>query len=279
MKPKRPLGLAVALLLPIFLLAAACANAQQKMPSMAAAPRSTAVVHAHPAGARVVARPPAAHRSAPAIASQSSGVHFNASTSSFEFADGSPATLQDLLNPVPGLGFDYHHLSVINQDLAIKALIDPATEMKIAEARRFLRGSRFAGSGFYLLDGGFYYPVSDDSGSAEPTAASTADQSEQQPQSSQQPQVILVQQPQQQSAGDNFAEAAPESESLPDVGQFTLVLQNGQRLQAVAFTRANDKIVYITSDGFRGTISIADVNTDATKQINADRGTPIQLPL
>jgi hypothetical protein len=272
MKAASSMGFAAAILLSTFSFGAASSNAQQKM-SSAAAPRA-AVARPHPTATHVVARPSASHRAAPAAAAQFSSVHFNTSTNSFEFADGSPATLQDLLNPVPGLGFDYHHLSVINQDLAIKALIDPATEMKLAEARRFQRGSRFSGSGFYLLNGGLYYPPSDDSGAADSAASPAVDQSNQQAQ----PQVIVVQQPQ-QSASDNSSEASSESASLPDVGQFTLVLQNGQRLQAVAFTRANDKIVYITADGFRGTISIADLNADATKQINADRGTPIQLPL
>jgi hypothetical protein len=181
-------------------------------------------------------------------------------------------SLQQLLNPVPGLGFDYHHLSVINQDLGIKALIDPATEWKIAEARRVLHGSRFAGPGFYILDGGSYYPVSDGSSDA---AAQTAD-SDPSAQQQQQPQVVVVQAPQ---ADDNSSTPGQAEEQIPDIGQFTLVLRNGRQLDAVAFSHVNDEIVYITTDGSRRSFPAADLNSDATVQINVERGTPLQLPL
>jgi hypothetical protein len=278
MKAMSSVGFAAALLFSVGSFTAAPSSAQQKM-SAPAAPRP-AVVHSRPAATHVVAARPASAPRHPAAAAQYSGIHFNSAANAFQFADGSPASLQDLINPVPGLGFDYHHLSVINQDLAIKALIDPATEWKLAEARKFLHGSRFAGSGFYLLDGGAYYPVADDSSQQPEPAGPVAAPADINDQTEKQPQVILVQAPaSQQQSSDASSAAVQEEEQIPDVGQFTLVLQNGQRLQAIAFTRANDKIVYITSDGFRGTISIADVNADATRQINADRGSPIELPL
>lgn len=273
MKAASSMGFAAALLFSVFSLGAAPSNAQQKMSTSVAAPR-VATVRAHPAPTHVVARPSAAPRH-PAPASQSSAVRFNAATNRFEFADGSLASLQDLINPVPGLGFDYHHLSVINQDLGIKALIDPATEWKLAEARKFLRGSRFAGSGFYLLDGGAYYPVSDDSTQPDNAApAASADQPEKQPQ------VILVQSPQsQQQNFDDSSAQAPQEEQLPDVGQFTLVLRSGRELEAVAFSRVNDQIVYITADGNRRAFPATDLNSAATMQVNEERGTPLQLPL
>ena len=73
--------------------------------------------------------------------------------------------------------------------------------------------------------------------------------------------------------------AADDSGPLPDVGQFTLVLQNGLQLQAVGFMRVKDRIVYITADGSRRTIAVADLNSDATVRVNEERGTPLQLPL
>jgi hypothetical protein len=133
-----------------------------------------------------------------------------------------------------------------------------------------LRGrSRFGGGGFYLLDGGGAYAVPDDSALADSAPAD---------QPAQQPQVIVVQAapPSEQSA----EQSAPEdSAPLPDVGQFTLVLQNGTQLQAVAFTRVNERIVYITADGSRRSIAVADLNSDATVRVNEERGTPLQLPL
>ena len=247
---------------------AAPANAQQRMAS--GVPTSTAVVHARPVSTHVVAsRPVSTRHTAPA---PRAAVHFNPGANSFQSIDGSFVSLQDPLNPVPGLGFDYQHLAAINQDLLIKAAIDPVTQLKLAEARRFLRGSGFGGPGFFLWDGGVYYPISDESAAPQPTPAEPPA-----PQQAQQPQMIVVQAPPAQQAPGNSS--AEESAPLPDVGQFTLVLRNGTQLQAVAFTRTNDRIVYITADGSRHTIAVAELNSDATVRINEERGTPLQFSL
>jgi hypothetical protein len=229
------------------------------------------VVHARPVAPHVVStRASAGNRS---VRLARNRVHFNTASNTFETSDGSPISLQDLLNPIPPPGFDYQFLSVMNQDLAIKASIDPATELKLAVAERILRdGRRFSASGFYLLDGGGAYAVPDDSASADSAQPQQSDQP------AQQPQVIVVQappSPQQSSEQPTAEDSAP----LPDVGQFTLVLQNGTQLQAVAFTRINDRIVYITADGSRRTIAVVDLNSDATVRVNEERGTPLQLPL
>jgi hypothetical protein len=183
---------------------------------------------------------------------------------------GSGLTLQQLLDPVPPPGFDYQYLSAIDSDLAVKAFIDPVTQLRLAGAQRLLRNTgRFGGSGFYLLDGGGYYL---------PSESDQTDQQQEQSQQpqSQQPQIIVVQQaPAQQPASEAAAEEAP----LPDVGQFTLVLHNGTRIQAVAFTHSNDSIVYITADGSRRIIAVADLDSEATVRVNEERGTPLQLPL
>jgi hypothetical protein len=186
------------------------------------------------------------------------GIHFNTTSRSFETSDGSPVALEQLLNSISPAGF------------TTRAGIDPATEWKVASAHRGWRSrGRFSGPGFYLLDGLGSSAVTDDSASAD---TSPADQP------AQEPQVIVVQAapPSEQTPEQP---AADDSEPLPDVGQFTLVLQNGVRLQAVGFTRVKDRIVYITADGIRRTIAVADLNSDATVRVNEERGTPLQLPL
>jgi hypothetical protein len=151
---------------------------------------------------------------------------------------------------------------------SLGGLIDPATQWRIALAERHGRGAgRFAG-GYYLLDGGGYAYPEDDGGadSGAPPA--------------QQPQVIVVQAPgAQQQDAPPAPEAAAPAAPLPDVGQFTLVLKGGKQIQAVAFTRQNDKIVYITTDGSRRSIAASDLDSAATASINQERGTPLQLPL
>jgi hypothetical protein len=187
---------------------------------------------------------------------------------------GSGFTLQQLLDPVPPPGFDYQYLSAIDSDLAVKAFIDPVTQLRVAAAERALRaGGGFAGSSFYLLDGGGYYL---------PEESEQVDQSQQAQQPvQQQPQIIVLQQaPPAQQAAQPGAEAAPEAQApLPDVGQFVLVLRNGTTIHAVAFTQSDGNIVYITADGSRRTVAIADLDSDTTIRINQERGTPLQLPL
>ena len=181
---------------------------------------------------------------------------------------GSGLTLQQLLCPIPPPGFDYQYLSAIDGDLAEKALVDPVTQARLAEARRFLRGRGFGAGGYYILDGGGYdWPdESDESQAAEQPPAA-------QPQ--QPPQIIVLQQPPAES--ESSSEAAPAQQPLPDVGEFILVLRNGTRIQAVAFSRTDNGIVYITSDGSRRTIALADLDSAATVRVNEERGTPLQL--
>ncbi|HXZ10777.1 MAG TPA: hypothetical protein VEG64_00160 [Candidatus Sulfotelmatobacter sp.] len=176
---------------------------------------------------------------------------------------GGALTVQQLLDPFPGFGFNFEHLSAIDQDIAIKALIDPATQARLRIALRLSRLNGFA-PGAFLLDGGGYYAVPTDN--------------EQQPQA-QQP-VIIVQQAPQQPAPPEMAgaEPSPEAAPIPDEGEFTLVTRQGVQIDALAFTVMDDKIVYITPAGGRRSIAIDELDANATIHLNQERGTPIQLP-
>jgi hypothetical protein len=247
--------------------------------AVCAAPAATSAQHVSPGMGRAAAKPAhtvsprsvAAHASTARQQPRPMVVRFNPATNSFQTNEGSFVSLQDLLNPVPAPGFSFRHLAAINQDLPIKALIDPATQLRLAEARRVRRhGPRSGGPEFIIWPGGdYYYPASDDSGPAPDQTAESEQPAEQQQEAEEQP---ASQQPE-----ENYS--AQEQTPLPDVGQFTLVLQNGDQLQAVAFAHVDDKIVYITTDGSRRTIAAADLNPDATVRVNQERGTALQLPL
>jgi hypothetical protein len=175
-------------------------------------------------------------------------------------------TLQELLNPVPGLGFDYAHLAAINSNLGVQALIDPLTRMRLAQAERLLRESPAVTPVFF---GGF-----GDSGS-QPIEI-------QQPQ----PQIIVIQQPAPQSAPEVEAAPAPEpmaavapAESRPGADQFILVLRDGSQITAVAFSRQDSRIVYITPEGSRRSLAISGLDAAATVRVNEERGTSLQLPI
>jgi hypothetical protein len=178
---------------------------------------------------------------------------------------GSPFFGQQLINPTPGFGFNNANLD----DLGIKAAIDPETQWRLAIGERFLRDRGFGGffGGGYILDGGDGYAVPEEPAS-EPAAAPAP-----------QPQIIVVQAPGANQQATAPAEAQQEQPPLPDVGQFTLVLRDGTKIEAVAFTRKNDTIVYITTDGSRRTLAIANLDSAATQRVNQERGTPVNLSL
>jgi len=176
----------------------------------------------------------------------------------------SPLSLQDLLNPVPGFGFDFTHLAAINRDLGVRALIDPVTQMQLALAERLLRETPVT-AGVFPVFGGGETPVII-------------------PQ--QQPQVIILQQP--GPATEPAAASAPSqpretpevaSAPVPDAGEFILVQRDGSQVLAVAFTRQDDRIVYVTRQGVRRSMGITELDPDATVRVNEERGTSLQLPL
>jgi hypothetical protein len=171
-----------------------------------------------------------------------------------------------LLDPVPPYGFNYQYLNSINSDLAIKAAIDPATQLALNQARRY--GCAGYGSGGYVLWGGGGY-LPEEVEQQEPEDSGPAPE----------PQVIIVQVPA-AAAAQPAAEATTEDETpLPDQGQFVLVERDGTQLQAAAFTRSDNTIVYITPEGLRRTIMLSDLDTDATIRVNGERGTQLQLSL
>jgi hypothetical protein len=173
-----------------------------------------------------------------------------------------------VLNAGPGVGSSHYSTSVLGQDLRIEATTGPIPDWRLRSPKRFPHNPPpFAGTIFYLPVGGGSYAVAGDPTSGDSTSS---DQSAQQPQDASDQEVPPSGQTEEQPAPD-------QSEEPADVGQFILVLQNGTQLEAVAFTRMKNLIVYITADGSRRTIAAADLNSDATVQINQERGTPLQL--
>lgn len=202
------------------------------------------------------------------------------------FAGGDALSVQQILNPFPSDGFDFAHLAAIHKDDDIKALIDPATQVKLALAERRMRRKPKSANGFIFLDGGGAYvlpvePGTDLNGDTE-LQATQQDRSQDSNQSGPGASQELTEQPSQQQAqleADNARLAQEQSESLPDEGEFTLILRSGQEIEAVAFTRVGDRIVYITLGGGRRAVAMHELDVDATVRLNQERGTPLQIPL
>jgi hypothetical protein len=175
---------------------------------------------------------------------------------------GTPISLGQLLNPAPGLGFDFTHLAAINSNLGVQAVIDPLTQYQLALA---LRLPQVAPTAFW---GGGYGGYVESPVYGQPS----------------QPQIIVVQQPVPQAAPAEQAAPAPAPEAaappqppLPDVGQFLLIERDGHVIHAVAFTVEGKRVVYITADGLRHTIALDQIDARLTEDRNAERGTMLHL--
>ena len=57
-----------------------------------------------------------------------------------------------------------------------------------------------------------------------------------------------------------------------------LVRRDGGLLFAVAFTQGGGRITYISRDGVRRGLVLADLDIAATVSMNEERGTPLQFP-
>jgi hypothetical protein len=224
--------------------------------------------------------------SASAIRGNTAGQRTDASGLNGGFG-GAPLTFQELLNITPNSGFNWEHVNAINQDLPQKALIDPVTQLEIAQAERLVRttGGASLGGGAYILGGYPYYvPTASDAEQINPEADRAQAGAQAEP--NVRPQIIVLQQASPQQAGTSSAQpaapatpAAAVGQQLPDRGELTLVLRDGTQVKALAFSHVSGKIVYITPDGGRTMIDAADLDASATVRINQEKGTPLQLPL
>lgn len=233
---------------------------------------SRAAAATHPLLVRVPARSEHSVQALALPTNASSNVSISSSgTVAFIPSGATTFDLNQLLNNVPGLGFDYSHVAALNQNFGERAFIDPVTQQNIALAEQLSQTTPGFTGGFIPIWGGFGY--------SEPVVE------EQEPQSQAQPRVIILQEPPAATAPATNAHSTSESATpseqvpLPDIGEFTLVLHNGKKIKAVAFSRQNNQIVYITSEGVRNSFPVSDLDPAATEQLNQQHGTPLHLSL
>jgi hypothetical protein len=178
-----------------------------------------------------------------------------------------PAANTFSFDSFPGLGFDFPHLAAISGALGNNP--QPFGH----------NGLRRQGGFVPIFFGGYPYYY-DDLGSDQ------QDQQAVQP-AQPQPQIIVIQQPvPAQQATDsgtdagNVSASQPEPEvaaSTPDVGDFILVRRDGRILFASIFSVVGAQLQYVTPEGIRHTIATADLDSDATQQMNEARGTTVQI--
>lgn len=221
--------------------------------------------------------------------SNASASHTNGAASTPVVTQHSGNSVERLLlgdYPVPGLGFDYTHLAAVNRNLGTRALIDPATQQRLALERDLRRRS-----GRGSVAPAFPVVVNQIVVNVVP-----------------QPPVVIVQErePEPDSAWLERASyrerlerlegiagvgpvAAPEPQPvsfyeppLRESDELVLIRRDGALLFAVAFTVRPDaageaRVVYITREGHRRSVPLAELDLDATRDINEARGTSLHL--
>lgn len=224
---------------------------------------AVAPVHALAPARTLGSRPPAAVVSARPVSRQTviaSSPVLPAGVVAFT-PTGTPLTLEQLLNPAPGLGFDFAHLEAINSNLAVRALIDPVTQQTLALVRGLPQVTPIVPIGFGL-------------GSAPVVVV-------------EQPPVVVVQAPQAPAppppapeavAAPPPAQVAPAPGPVPDIGNFVLVLRSGNTVDAAGFTVHGSLLVYVAPDGSRHTLPLDALDLPATIERNAERGSFVSLP-
>jgi hypothetical protein len=179
---------------------------------------------------------------------------------------------------VPGLGLDHPHLAAINRNFHF----DPAAQQD---------GLAVNDSSFAPI---FFGENSGYSDSIDPSVIQPVQQEFQQ-QGQQQPQIIVIQQPA-PVAGEQLTgrapQALPDSSSpsmaspiasldtaapMPDIGEFIFVRRGGRILHASAFSISGGLLQYVTPEGIRHTISVAELDPEATRQMNEDLGCTVDL--
>jgi hypothetical protein len=178
---------------------------------------------------------------------------------------------------VPGLGFDYPHLAAVSGNFHF----DPAFEHHELG-----------------VNDNSFVPIfwSENTGSPEFVDPSVIQQIQQevQQQGQQQPQIIFVQQPtavageqltgrspQGPANSANASMVPPASPTAPapvrDVGEFIFVRREGKLLFASVFFVSGGVLHYVTPEGIRHTVPLAELDTEATRKMNEAAGTTVDL--
>jgi hypothetical protein len=166
--------------------------------------------------------------------------------------------------PVPGLGFDYVHYAAVNRDLGVRALIDPAAQQQLALTRQIRRETP-AATGIMLP---FY--------TAPQVVVVTSP-----------PPVVIIQQAAAPTApervepeGHIVREERPAAPAEPprELAELVLVRIDGKLLFAIGFSVRDTEVVYITREGIRRSLPLAELDFEFTRRLNEERGTSLRLP-
>ncbi len=186
------------------------------------------------------------------------------------------------ISSVPAAGFDFTHHAAVNRNAGVRALIDPVTQHRLALARQIRRETPALAVpvAFPLLVNNIQVNVA--------------------------PPPVVIVQPEGNTGSDAISQRverleyaslrhavpsatdlqpppveagpAPPQPDPPQLPEFVLLRRDGGLIFAVAFSAVRERLVYITADGFRRSMSLSDLDFEATLQMNEQRGTSLRLP-
>ncbi|MBI3405219.1 MAG: hypothetical protein HY046_07145 [Acidobacteria bacterium] len=207
---------------------------------------------------------------APLVASAQTNLH-----STFTFPSSHDRTVT--LTTLPSFGFDFVHVAAVNRDLGVRALIDPVTQFQLAQARQLQ-------SQVPAIVPLITFPVIINSiqvnvAPPPPTVIviSSGRSSDENSVASLRP--IIPQHKLEPDSAPSPGLDLPVVQPPPrELGEIVLLRMDGTMVFAVAYSVTGDRITYITREGLRRSFPLSALDSEATLQLNEQRGTLLRLP-
>lgn len=186
--------------------------------------------------------------------------------------------------PVPGLGFDYTHFAAVNRDLATRALIDPATQQRIAQSLQTNRVPIVPIPVLAVVNNVQVVVVlqppmvilSEDEFSG-PTESGQQRERRRLARELEEAEWAARERLQEARRAPRVEEAAAPALPPREVPELVLIRRDGALLFAVAYVLRGDRIVYVTREGHRQSVPLQQLDLEATREMNESLGTTLHL--
>jgi len=194
------------------------------------------------------------------------------------------AAVSGLLNgyPAPGLGFDYAHHSAVNRNLATRALIDPLTQQRLAQAMQARRSTPLESIAIPLAVNNIQIVVVIPPPVVILPVADEAEDNADHAQHRRSRDDADYRQWMNQRYAAELRDAGPAGPAPPldpprEVSELVLICRDGTLVFAVGYTRRGDHLIYVTREGHRKSLALEALDLDATRAMNESLGTTLIL--
>ena len=170
----------------------------------------------------------------------------------------------------PSPGFSFEHQAALNQNLAAKAAIDPATQHRLA----FERQMRASTPVTPLIP---FFPTTQVIIVQQPPVVILTE-----PEATQRDEELTLaagpavprrrHEPEPMESPRELVAPQPAAPPPPELNEIVLVRRDGKLVFVVAYSTQGERLVYVMHDGVRRSMPVSEVDTDATRLINEERG-------